>query len=199
MELIPIPGAEIYYDDRFLPPEEATQLFNALVSKCAWERHRASFGHTVPRDEAYFGDPGTHYTYSRREYQPLPWIPELLSLRVRVEEATPVAAYTNSGLPKLGYNAVLCNLYRDGNDSVGLHADAEPEMGPVIASISLGAGRLFRLKRENGSIAFSERLPQGSLLVMAGDTQKLFKHEVPKERGVTQPRINLTFRRIEHK
>lgn len=199
MELIPIPGAEIYYDDRFLPPEEATQLFNALVSKCAWERHRASFGHTVPRDEAYFGDPGTHYTYSRREYQPLPWIPELLSLRVRVEEATPVAAYTNSGLPKLGYNAVLCNLYRDGNDSVGLHADAEPEMGPVIASISLGAGRLFRLKRENGSIAFSERLPHGSLLVMAGDTQKLFKHEVPKERGVTQPRINLTFRRIEHK
>ena len=199
MELIPIPGAEIYYDDRFLPPEEATQLFNALVSKCAWERHRASFGHTVPRDEAYYGDPGTHYTYSRREYQPLPWIPELLSLRVRVEEATPVAAYTNSGLPKLGHNAVLCNLYRDGNDSVGLHADAEPEMGPVIASISLGAGRLFRLKRENGSVAFSERLPHGSPLVMAGDMQKLFKHEVPKERGVTQPRINLTFRRIEHK
>jgi len=199
MKLIPIPGAEIYYDDRFLPPEEATQLFNTLLSKCAWQRHRASFGYTVPRDEAYYGDPGTHYTYSRREYQPLPWMPELLSLKVHVEETTPVAAYTNSGLPKLGYNALLCNLYRDGNDSVGLHADAEPEMGPVLASISLGAGRLFRLKRENGSIAFSERLPHGSLLVMAGDTQKLFKHEVPKERGVTQPRINLTFRRIEHK
>ena len=199
MESIPIPGAEIYYDDRFLPPEDATQLFNALVSKCAWQRHRASFGYTVPRDEAYYGDPGTHYTYSRREYQPLPWMPELLSLKVHVEETTPVAAYTNSGLPKLGYNAVLCNLYRDGNDSVGLHADAEPEMGPVIASISLGAGRLFKLKRENGSIAFSERLPHGSLFVMAGDTQKHFKHEVPKEPGVTQPRINLTFRRIEHK
>jgi alkylated DNA repair dioxygenase AlkB len=199
MELIPIPGAEIYYDDRFLPPEEATQLFNTLLSKCAWQRHRASFGYTVPRDEAYYGDPGTHYTYSRREYQPLPWMPELLSLKVHVEETTPVAASTNSGLPKLGYNALLCNLYRDGNDSVGLHADAEPEMGPVIASISLGAGRLFRLKRENGSIAFSERLPHGSLFVMAGDTQKHFKHEVPKEPGVTQPRINLTFRRIEHK
>jgi alkylated DNA repair dioxygenase AlkB len=199
MELIPIPGAEIYYDDRFLLPEEATQLFNTLLSKCAWQRHRASFGYTVPRDEAYYGDPGTHYTYSRREYQPLPWMPELLSLKVHVEETTPVAAYTNSGLPKLGYNALLCNLYRDGNDSVGLHADAEPEMGPVIASISLGAGRLFRLKRENGSIAFSERLPHGSLFVMAGDTQKHFKHEVLKEPGVTQPRINLTFRRIEHK
>ena len=47
MKLIPIPGAEIYYDDRFLPPLEATQLFNTLLSKCAWQRHRASFGYTV--------------------------------------------------------------------------------------------------------------------------------------------------------
>jgi alkylated DNA repair dioxygenase AlkB len=48
-------------------------------------------------------------------------------------------------------------------------------------------------------VVFSERLPHGSLLIMAGDTHKNFKHEVPKEPGVTQPRINLTFRRIEHK
>jgi alkylated DNA repair dioxygenase AlkB len=199
MNLIPIAGAEIYYDDHFLPPEEATQLFNTLLSKCAWERRRASFGHAVPRDEAYYGNPGTHYTYSQREYKPLPWIVGLLSLKVLVEEATPMAAYTNSGLPKLGYNAVLCNLYRDGNDSVGLHADAEAEMGPVIASVSLGAERLFRLKRKNSSVAFSERLPHGSLLIMAGNTQEHFKHEVPKEPSVTQPRINLTFRYIEHK
>jgi len=199
MKLIPIPGAEIYYDDRFLPSLEATELFNTLLSQCAWQRHRASFGYTVPRDEAYYGDPGTHYAYSRREYQPLPWLPELLSLKVRLEEATPVAAYANLSLPRTGYNAVLCNLYRDGNDSVGLHADAEPEMGPVIASVSLGAERLFRLKRKGGSVAFWERLPHGSLFIMAGNTQKTFKHEVPKDPGVIQPRINLTFRRIEHK
>jgi alkylated DNA repair dioxygenase AlkB len=199
MDLIPIPGAELYYDPHFLLPEEATLLFNTLLSKCSWTRHKASFGHTVPRDEAYCGDPGTHYTYSRREYKPLPWIPELLSLRARVEEATPVAAYANLSLLKIGYNAVLCNLYRDGNDSVGLHADAEPEMGPVIASVSLGAERLFKLRRKDGSVAFSKRLPHGSLLIMAGKTQQNFKHEVPKGAGVTQPRINLTFRRIEHK
>ncbi|SRR5712692_2585098 len=199
MDSIPIPGAEIYYDDHFLPPEEATLLFNTLLSKCAWERRKASFGHSVPRDEAYYGNPGTHYTYSRREYKPLPWIPELLSLKARVEEATPVAAYAKLSLPRTGYNAVLCNLYRDGNDSVGLHADAEAEMGSVIASVSLGSERLFRLKRKDGTVPFSERLPHGSLLIMAGNTQKNFKHEVPKELGVTQPRINLTFRRIEHK
>ena len=71
-------------------------------------------------------------------------------------------------------------------------------MGPVIASLSLGAARLFRLKRRDGSMAFSKQLPGGSLLVMAGETQKHFKHEVPKERSVVEPRINLTFRTIQH-
>src|SRR5215469_12904167 len=168
METIPIPGAEIYYDKHFLSLEEATTLFNLLRRKCAWERRRTSFKSAVPRDEAYYGDPGTMYTYSRREYKPLAWIPELLSLKMRVEEATPSVAYSNAALPTLGYNAVLCNLYRNGRDSVGLHADAEPEMGPVIASVSLGAERLFRLKGRDGAIAFAQRLPHGSLLIMAG-------------------------------
>ena len=199
MELIPIQGAEIYYEKNFLTPEEATALFHLLRTKCTWERRTTSFRSPVPRDEAYYGDPGTDYTYSRREYRPLAWIPELLSLRARVEQTTPASAYLNLGSPKLGYNAVLCNLYKNGNDSVGLHADAEPEMGPVIASVSLGAERLFRLKGHDGKVAFAERLPNGSLFIMAGKTQKNFKHEVPKEPDVDQPRINLTFRRIEHK
>ncbi len=82
---------------------------------------------------------------------------------------------------------------------VRLHADAEPDMGPVIASVSLGAARLFRLKRINGEVAFAEHLPHGSLLIMAGETLKNFKHEVTKEPEVISPRVNLTFRRIQHK
>jgi alkylated DNA repair dioxygenase AlkB len=199
METILIPGAEIYYEKTFLSAEEATALFNLLRRKCAWERRQSSFKYAVPRDEAYYGDPGTNYTYSRREYKPLAWLPELLSLRTLVEEATPAAAYANLSLPRLGYNAVLCNLYRNGNDSVGLHADAEPEMGPVIASVSLGAERIFRLRGQDGTVAFAERLSHGSLFIMAGKTQKNFKHEVPNEPGVDQPRINLTFLRIEHR
>ena len=198
METISIPGAEIYYEKSFLAPEEATDFLNILLTKCAWQRHRTSFNYPVPRDEAYYGDSGTNYTYSRREYQPLTWIPELLSLRNRVAEATPTFAYSNLSLPTLGYNAVLVNLYKNGKDSVGLHADAEPEMGPVIASVSLGAARLFRLKGKGGAVVFAERLPHGSLLIMAGMTQKNFKHEVPKEPTVALPRINLTFRYIQH-
>ena len=199
MEMVSVAGGEIYYEKNFLPAEEATALFNILRTKCVWQRHRTSFKSLVPRDEAYYGDPGTNYTYSRREYKPLAWIPELLSLKTRVEEATPAVAYSNLGLPRVGYNAVLCNLYKNGNDSVGLHGDAEPEMGPVIASVSLGAERLFCLKGKSGAVVYAERLPHESLFIMAGDTQKNFKHKVPKEPSVTQPRINLTFRNIEHR
>lgn len=199
METIALAGAEIYYEKNFLPPEEATALFNVLLTRCAWQRHRTSFRSLVPRDEAYYGDPGSNYTYSRREYKPLAWLTELFALKIRVEETTPAAAYSHLGMAKVGYNAVLCNLYKSGNDSVGLHADAEPEMGPIIASVSLGAERLFRLKAANGVVVLAERLAHGSLLIMAGDTQKNFGHEVPKELGITDPRINLTFRRIQHK
>jgi len=199
MDVIAIPGAELYYDERFLQSGEATRFFEALLRKCAWERRHGPFGYPVPRDEAYYGDPEAHYNYSRREYMPLAWLPELAQLKLRVDAATPETAYVNVHLPRTAYNAVLCNLYRDGRDSAGLHADAEPEMGPVIASVSLGAERLFRLRARKGNVVFSKHLPHGSLLIMTGSTQKNFKHEVPKEPAITKPRINLTYRHIEHR
>ena len=199
LEEISLPGAELYYDENFLSPDNATTLFQTLFDLCQWQRRNAPFGHRVPRDEAYYGDPGTEYIYSRRLYTPLPWIPALLQLKAMVESATPSAAYRNSNADQVGYNAVLCNLYRDGTDSVGWHADAEPEMGPVIASLSLGAPRLFRLKQTQGKLSFSRSMAHGSLLIMAGETQKNLKHEVPKQPGITEPRINLTFRRVQHR
>jgi alkylated DNA repair dioxygenase AlkB len=136
MTLLPIPGAQLYYAPQFLASDEADPLLDRLMRKFVWQRHTTFFGQPVPRDEAYYRDADSYYTYSRRDYRPLPWIPELLALKASVEKATPAEAYSNLGLANLGYNAVLCNLYRNGNDSVGLHADAEPEMGPVIASVS---------------------------------------------------------------
>jgi alkylated DNA repair dioxygenase AlkB len=145
VEQILIVGSEIYYDGQFLGTLEASEFFTRSYRSAPWERRKTSFGSAVPRDEAYYGDSGTHYECSLREYKPLPWITELFSLKQRVEAATPIAAYQNLLLPAKSYNAVLCNLYRDGSDgsdSVGLHADNEPEMVPVIASVCLGSGVL---------------------------------------------------------
>jgi alkylated DNA repair dioxygenase AlkB len=96
-------------------------------------------------------------------------------------------------------NSVLANLYRDGADHMGWHADDESELGaePVIASVSLGAARQFQFRpRPRGAIALRLDLRPGSMLVMAGATQRHYHHRVPPTARPVGPRINLTFRRV---
>jgi alkylated DNA repair dioxygenase AlkB len=116
-------------------------------------------------------------------------LPVILELKTRVE------AVCNAP-----FNSVLLNLYRDGADSMGWHSDDEPELGerPVIASLSLGAMRRFRLRhrRRKDLDPVAIDLENGSLLIMEGDTQRFWKHQVPKTRRAVAPRINLTFRNI---
>jgi alkylated DNA repair dioxygenase AlkB len=91
---------------------------------------------------------------------------------------------------------VLLNRYRSGADSMGWHADREPELGkePVIASVSLGSTRRFDLQHNKTRVVQSYPLKGGSLLVMRGRTQAEWRHRVPKEPAVQGERINLTFR-----
>jgi alkylated DNA repair dioxygenase AlkB len=153
-----------------------------------------------PRLTAWIGDPEAVYRYSNVVHEPLPSGPTLAALRARVSELT--------GVP---FNGVLCNLYRDGDDAMGMHSDSEPELGPepVIASLSLGAERKFVLRAKKpaaarGSAREQERdvsaldltLTDGSLLVMRGSTQREFKHGIPRQHGLTTARMNLTFRWI---
>jgi alkylated DNA repair dioxygenase AlkB len=142
----------------------------------------------VPRLVGYYGDPGRPYRYSGRDHQPRPWTAELAGIRRRLVEAT-----------RTPYDSVLVNLYRDGRDAMGRHADDEPELGPRpddvrIASISLGARRTFRLRPRIGGERIDFELGDGDLLVMGGTTQSHWVHEVPRTRAAVGPRLNLTFR-----
>lgn len=147
------------------------------------------FGRMVkePRLSAWVGDADAVYTWSGRRNEPLPWTPALVALRDRV-----------SAELQRPFNAVLCNLYRDGEDAMGMHADNEPELGPeaVLASVSLGALRTFRVRPTDGGEGFDLRLGHGDLLVLNPELQRAWKHGVPRERRVTEPRVNLTFRWI---
>jgi alkylated DNA repair dioxygenase AlkB len=174
----------------FVPLAEASKLTQELVSTLAWHSETISmFGRQieVPRLVCWYGDPGAVYRYSGVAHQPLPWLPVLSALRERVEQATGET-----------FNSVLANLYRNGQDSMGWHADNEPELGPQpqIASLNFGATRRFRLQHRKTKRVVSVALASGDLLFMAGDTQKYWRHSVPKERDVDAPRVNLTFRRI---
>lgn len=191
---LPLPDADVHYAPAWLAPDEADALLQRLLDEIPWERHRLRmFGREVdaPRLSCWIGDPGTTYVYSRSRFEPGPWTPSLLSLRERLELAC-----------EARFNSVLANLYRHGEDSMGWHSDDEPELGsqPVIASLSLGTERRFRFRRKvpRGTSAppVGLTLSHGSLLCMAGDTQRCYQHDLPKSTGIIGPRINLTFRLI---
>nr|WP_262905429.1 alpha-ketoglutarate-dependent dioxygenase AlkB [Hymenobacter nitidus] len=177
-----------------MPVAAADALFAELEQTIAW-RHESIklFGKLVPQPRltAWHGDPSARYSYSGLSWEPQPWTPALQALRTLVEEAT-----------QTGFNSVLLNLYRAGHDSMGWHADNEPELGPepVIASVSLGATRRFRLKPRDPLATphapVSLELASGSLLLMRGPTQQHWLHAVPKTTQPVGPRLNLTFRRI---
>ena len=98
------------------------------------------------------------------------------------------------------FTSCLANLYRDGNDSNGWHADDEKELGknPIIASISFGEKRVFHFKhRYNKELKKKLVLEPGSLLLMQGATQENWLHQIPKTKKQIGERINLTFRIIK--
>jgi alkylated DNA repair dioxygenase AlkB len=189
---IELPDGEVTFYDAVDLGGDPAEVFADLYREIAWhEEDITLFGkrYRQPRLLAWYGDAMASYSYSGKRYTPRPWIPGLEALRERI------AALTGAS-----FNSVLANLYRDQNDSMGLHADDEPELGaqPVIASLSLGEERVFRLKHRTRRELKPLRLPlpSGSVLVLRGDTQRHWKHEVPKSRQPCGPRINLTFRLV---
>jgi alkylated DNA repair dioxygenase AlkB len=185
-----MPGACLHFEPTFLMPEQADHALRELLQHTRWRQEEVFVWgrwRRQPRLTAWYGDDGTRYTYSGRTLEPLPWTALLAGLRARIEQRTGTT-----------YNSVLLNLYRDHDDSIGWHADDEPELGtePTIASLSLGETRvlLFRHRRDSSLGIRHIALPHGSLLVMSGATQANWLHAINKQRRRCGSRINLTFR-----
>lgn len=190
----PLPAladAELDYLPGWVDAAVADAWLAVLAGETPWQQPELFIHgrcHRVPRLTAWYGEPEARYRYSGQVHEPLPWTPLLDEIRQRVVTAV--------GQP---LNAVLLNYYRDGQDSMGWHSDAEAELGrnPLIASLNLGGARRFDLRRIGGSrIGHSLELQHGSLLVMRGPTQHHWQHQVAKTRRSCAPRLNLTFRLI---
>ncbi|CAM4288695.1 alpha-ketoglutarate-dependent dioxygenase AlkB family protein [Gillisia hiemivivida] len=188
---ITIPDANLEYYPNFLNNELANSYYKTFLNTLEWEQYYIKlFGKTIPQPRltALYAINSEPYTYSALKLQPIPFTEELSFINSKILELT-----------GSNFTHCLANLYRDGNDSMGWHADDEKELGknPIIASLSLGAVRNFQLKHKTDSaLKYALALEHGSLLIMKGSTQEFWKHQLPKTKKEISPRINLTFRTI---
>ena len=192
---IPLPDSDISIDQDHFDSEIAGNLLRELAEEIPWVQNKIKFygkESLVPRLESWHGDEGMSYTYSGIKMDAKPWTKNLLKIKESIE---PIAKTT--------FNSVLINYYRDGKDRVAWHSDDEKELGknPVIASVSLGAERKFKLrhkKYKENQLQHEVFLQNGSLLLMSGSTQHHWLHEIPRTAKPIGPRINLTFRVIKN-
>jgi alkylated DNA repair dioxygenase AlkB len=190
VQKIELEDTHLLYFSHFLSSSEADEWFTFLKNKVNFQSGEIKlFGKTYakPRLEAFYAENELTYSYSGKQMKTESLFTELNTLKERVES-----------ISNLEFNAVLINLYRNGMDSNGWHADDEKELGEdtCIASISLGAERIFELKHNQTKKKIKLKLEHGSLLCMMQGSQKYWKHQLPKDKAINEPRINLTFRKI---
>ena len=189
---IKIKDGELYYDRFFFSNLKANKYFNLLKKEIQWRQDNIKiFGkiYPQPRLTALYANNNKSYSYSNIKMHPITFTPTLFDIKSKIEKRL------NSQ-----FTSCLLNLYRNGQDSNGWHADNEKELGlnPVIASLSLGAERVFHMKHRNDKKEkLKINLTNGSLLVMRGKTQHHWLHQIPKTRKKVEERINLTFRIIK--
>lgn len=192
-EKIKFKDGEVWFMPNFMPIEKAKEYFRILQKTINWKQEEIKmYGkvYPVPRQTAWYGYAGFNYSYSGIQCNPEPWTKELLDVKKVIEHF----------IPEPDFNSVLLNLYRDGNDKVSWHSDDEKELGlnPVIASVSIGAQRRFDIKHKTDkSQKLQLELPSGSLVVMLGELQHNWLHQIPVQKRIKEPRINLTFRTIK--
>ncbi len=189
-EFIKIANGEYIYLPGFFNVPQANQYLAQLQDNILWKQEKMNmYGKQVdfPRLTSWYGDTGKPYSFSGIKLTPHPWTAELTEIKQQVETFCSTS-----------FNSVLLNLYRHGNDSISWHSDAEKELGinPVIASVNFGAERVFQMRHNSTQEKISITLEHGSLLVMRGELQHYWKHQVPKTKKTVAPRINLTFRTI---
>lgn len=189
--LISIPNGEYIYLPNFFTKSESDKYFQVLKDNILWKQESMNmYGKQVmfPRLTAWYGDNDKPYSFSGITLRPHSWSKELLEIKNKIE---PIA--------NTHFNSVLLNQYRNGNDSISWHTDAEKELGlnPIIGSVNFGATRKFQLRHIETKEKIEIELTHGSLLIMQGELQHFWQHQVPKTAKKVNERINLTFRVIK--
>tara|TARA_R110001592_G_scaffold363155_2_gene680818 strand:- start:6246 stop:6860 length:615 start_codon:yes stop_codon:yes gene_type:complete len=186
-----IQNGEYLHISNFFDKSTSDNYFQTLLNTIDWKQEKMNmYGKELlfPRLTAWYGDNDKPYSFSGITLKPKQWNKELLEIKSKVETKADVS-----------FNSVLLNRYRNGNDSISWHTDAEKELGknPIIASVNFGATREFQLRHIHTKEKLSIQLSHGSLLIMLGELQHFWQHQIPKTKKPVSERINLTFRVIK--
>ena len=187
--LLPYNGA-VEYTPSLFSRADSDSLFQELLETTPWQEDEVVlFGQRriLSRKVAWMADEGFTYSYSGTSKSATPWTSAVMLVKELVERQTAQR-----------FNSCLLNLYHNGSEGMGWHSDDEKTLGrnPVIASVSFGAERIFKLKHRESKEVVSLLLEHGSLLIMKGETQHYWVHTMPKTKKITTPRVNLTFRQF---
>lgn len=179
---------DIYIKYNYYHHDEAERLFNVLHEKISWKQfHVTVYGKSYPQPRlcAFYGDENLSYSYSKLTLKTEKWPAEILSIKEKIKSDL-----------NLDFNSVLANLYRDGNDSNGWHADNEKELGkkPSLLSLSFGGEKILHLRSKTAKEKIL--IKSGDLLFFTGKSQHESQHMIAKSKRYTKARINLTFRNI---
>jgi alkylated DNA repair dioxygenase AlkB len=184
------PTSFIDFQPDFLDKERSDKILEYLLNldwKVVPRTNNEGVTYNLPRLQQWMANQGVN----ARLYQkgdPLPWHELIIGVKTELEKLYHPSTF----------DYVLMNFYRNGDDKIGLHNDEEAlgDENNVIASLSFGATRRFIVVPMKGKKPkYKFDLTHGSLVVMRGDTQKGWKHMIPGEPGLKEPRVNLTFRK----
>ena len=189
--VVSILNGEYIYLPGYFSKVESDHFFQTLKENILWKQESMKmYGKQVlfPRLSAWYGDRDKPYSFSGITFNPTSWTEELLAIKRKVE-----------GVVNVQFNSVLLNQYRSGVDSISWHSDDEKELGmnPTIGSVNFGATRTFQLRHVQTKEIIKIELTHGSLLIMQGELQHFWQHQVPKTKQRVSERINLTFRVIK--
>ncbi|PWN34892.1 uncharacterized protein FA14DRAFT_160305 [Meira miltonrushii] len=201
-----IKGMEnVYYKHNWIPSTLAHQWRRELNDLLEWYRPKLKvYGREIQQSRkiaAFSTNEGMKLKYSGHDvemHSPFPPLVEKIAARLATDECLG---------KEVKFNHCMLNMYEDGSINIGKHSDNLENK--VIVTVSLGAERTWimeeKIKRKKDAMGNKEKvqpkkfkwtLGNGSLLVMQGDVQKLYTHEIPKEPKIKQPRISITFRQL---
>jgi len=180
----PLSQAVAYYIPGYI--SNPKEVLDDIINNVPFTQGQVKLGGNIYNERrltALYGDDQNAYKYSGKSMQKMEWDPVLLAIRNFL--------YDNYNAY---YDTLLVNYYRDGNDSISMHWDKEIKPDSSICSISLGASRYFDIHAKDGSEKHRIELHSGDLFIMGSGFHTYYKHGVPVQKKVTQPRINLTYR-----